>query len=90
MLYAQFPGVNHKRVYRLYSEAHLSVLRRMKVKRAASVRVPPQLAQGADEGWSLDFVSDSLANGRTIKFLMVFDDLSHECVDITSGQKRKW
>jgi hypothetical protein len=37
------PGVNHKRVYRLYSEANLAVRRRKKAKRPASERVPLQL-----------------------------------------------
>jgi putative transposase len=83
MLRLEFPGVNHKRVYRLYSQANLAVRRRKKVKRAASERVPLQLAQGVNEVWSMDFVSDSLANGRRIKFLTVADDFSHECVDIT-------
>jgi putative transposase len=83
MLRPQFPGVNHKRVYRLYSEANLAVRRRKKVKRPATERVPLQLAQGVNEVWSMDFVSDSLASGRRIKFLTVADDFSHECVDIT-------
>lgn len=31
----------------------------------------------------MDFVSDSLANGRRLKYLTtVADDFSHECVDI--------
>ena len=82
MLRPEFPGVNHKRVYRLYSEANLALRRRKKVRRPASERVPLQLAQGVNEVWSMDFVSDSLANGRRIKFLTVADDFSHECVDI--------
>lgn len=84
MLRPEFPGVNHKRVYRLYSEANLAVRRRKKVKRPASERVPLQQAQNVNEVWSMDFVSDSLANGRRIKFLTVADDFSHECVDITA------
>ena len=40
-----------------------------------------QRAQNVNEEWSRDFVSDSLANGRRIKFLTVADDFSHECVD---------
>jgi putative transposase len=32
----------------------------------------------------MDFVSDSLSNGRRIKCLTVADDFSHECVDITA------
>jgi len=83
MLRSQFPGVNHKRVYRLYSQANLAVRRRKKARRPASERVPLQLAQGVNQVWSMDFVSDSLANGRRIKFLTVADDFSHECVDIT-------
>ena len=31
----------------------------------------------------MDFVSDSLVNGRRLKCLTVTDDFSHECVDIT-------
>ena len=84
MLRLQFPGVNHKRVYRLYSQANLAVRRRKKVRLPASARVPLQLAQNVNEVWSMDFVSDSLANGRRIKFLTVADDFSHECVDITA------
>ena len=40
LLRPEFPGVNHKRVYRLYSQAQLAVRKRKKVRRAASERVP--------------------------------------------------
>ena len=77
-----FPPVNHKRIYRLYSLANLAVRKRKKTKRPASERVPLQIAATVNEVWSMDFVSDSLANGRRIKCLTVADDFSHECVDI--------
>ena len=38
--------------------------KRKKVKRPARERVPLQLATTVNEVWSMDFVSDSLANGR--------------------------
>lgn len=79
-----FPPVNHKRVYRLYSLANLAVRKRKKAKRPASERVPLQIATTVNEVWSMDFVSDSLANGRRIKCLTVADDFSHECVDIAT------
>ena len=82
LLRPEFPGVNHKRVYRLYSQAQLAVRKRKKVRRAASERVPLTAATHVNEVWSMDFVSDSLANGRRIKCLTVADDFSHECVDI--------
>ena len=77
-----FPGVNHKRVYRLYREANLAVRKRKKSKRPLNERVPLQLAKAVNEVWSMDFVSDSLSNGRRLKYLTVADDFSHECVDI--------
>ncbi|MCU7374969.1 IS3 family transposase [Paucibacter sp. O1-1] len=82
LLRPEFPGVNHKRVYRLYSQAQLAVRKRKKVRRAASERVPLTVASRVNEVWSMDFVSDSLANGRRIKCLTVADDFTHECVDI--------
>ncbi|HMN20916.1 MAG TPA: IS3 family transposase [Ottowia sp.] len=82
MLRPDFPGVNHKRVYRLYSAANLAVRKRKKVKRPINERVPLQLAKTVNEVWSMDFVSDSLSTGRRIKCLAVADDFSHECVSI--------
>ncbi len=82
LLRPEYPGVNHKRLYRLYSAANLAVRKRKKAKRPASERVPLHLARTVNEVWSMDFVSDSLANGRRLKCLTVADDFSHECVDI--------
>jgi putative transposase len=85
MLRPHFPGVNHKRVYRLCGAANLGVRKRKKVKRPANERVPLQLATTVNEVWSMDFVSDSLSTGRRIKCLTVADDFSHECVSILGG-----
>jgi putative transposase len=82
LLRPQFPGVNHKRVYRLYRQANLAVRRRKKSKRPVNERVPLQLARAVNEVWSMDFVSDSLSGGRRLKYLTVADDFSHESVEI--------
>jgi len=82
LLRPEFPGVNHKRVYRLYSQEQLAVRKRKKARRASSERVPLTVPTRVNEVWSMDFVSDSLANGRRIKSLTVADDFTHECVDI--------
>ena len=82
LLRSEFPGVNHKRVYRLYKNANLAVRRRKKVKRPPNERVPLQIARKVNDVWSMDFVSDSLSNGRRLKCLTVADDFSHECIDI--------
>ncbi len=82
LLRQEFPGVNHKRVYRLYKNANLAVRRRKKVKRPPNERVPLQIARKVNDVWIMDFVSDSLSNGRRIKCLTVADDFSHEWIDI--------
>lgn len=44
LLRLDFPGVNHKRVYRLYNQAQLAVRKRKKAKRALSERMPLAVA----------------------------------------------
>ncbi|HFD4192214.1 IS3 family transposase [Pseudoxanthomonas mexicana] len=83
LLRPEFPNVNHKKVYRLYSEASLAVRRRKKAKRPSLERQPLAIATAPNGVWSMDFVSDALANARRLKCLTVADDFTHECVDIT-------
>lgn len=73
---------NHKRVYRLYSEAGLSVMKRRRRKLVMLDRQILQQSAGPNETWSMDFVMDTLANGRRIKCLTVVDDFTRECLDI--------
>ncbi len=61
MLRPEFQDVNHKRVYRMYSEANLALRMRKKAGRPLAERVPPQIAKTVNDGWSMDFVSDSLS-----------------------------
>jgi putative transposase len=81
MLRADGEVVNDKRVYRLYRAEDLAVRKRRGKKRLKLERVPLHVCSAINEVWSLDFVSDSLANGRRIKCLKITDDYSHECVD---------
>ena len=38
------------------------------------------VAQGPNQRWSLDFVSDALSEGRRFRILNVIDDFSRECL----------
>ena len=73
---------NHKRVYRLYREAALSVRRRRRRKLVMLDREALHVPSGPNEIWSIDFVMDALANGRRIKCLTIVDDFTRECLDI--------
>jgi putative transposase len=75
-------SVNHKRLYRLYSDAGLTVRRRKKRHGVAVERQALELPSGPNDVWSMDFVSDALASGRRIKVLTIVDDFSKESVDL--------
>ena len=75
-------SVNHKRVYRLYSEANLAVKRRKRRKGIIMPREPLMLPTKRNEVWSMDFVMDALATGRRIKILTVVDDCTQEAIDL--------
>ncbi len=73
---------NHKRIYRLYSDAGLSVRRRKKQHGLAIERQVLELPSSPNQVWSMDFVSDALANGHRIKVLTIVDDFSKEAIDL--------
>jgi len=85
--------VNWKKLYRIYREEGLTVRKRGGRKRAIGTRAPiiarrrmrsmlpgGAIPQGPNQRWSLDFVSDSLSDGRRFRVLYVIDDFSRECL----------
>jgi putative transposase len=73
-------AMNHKKLYRLYREEKLMVRRRGGRKRALGTSAPMELPRAVNQRWSLDFVSDTLADGRRFQILCVVDDFSRECL----------
>src|ERR1700722_11845595 len=80
MLAREGHALNHKRLYRLYREERLMVRRRGRRKRALGTRAPILLPRAINQRWSLDFVSDTLSDGRRFRILCVVDDFSRECL----------
>ena len=80
MLEREGPKVNLKKVYRVYREEGLAVKRRRGRRRAIGARAPIVVPQELNQRWSLDFVSDQLANGRRFRILNVIDDFNSECL----------
>jgi putative transposase len=73
---------NHKRVFRLYREEGLQVKRRIKKRTAKWRGEKPVVAQRPNQRWSLDFMSDQLADGRRFRLLNVVDDFTRECLAV--------
>ena len=72
--------VNHKRVERLYALEKLQVRRRRRKKIPLSERQPLVRPGAANEVWSMDFLFDRIASGRSLKILAIVDDATTEAV----------
>jgi len=82
--------VNHKRVYRIYREEGLN-LRRKRPRRhvTGSHRMDRPTVECPNACWSMDFISDSLFDGRRFRALTIVDNYSRECLAIEAGQSIK-
>lgn len=71
---------NHKRVYRIYCELGLNI--RIKPKKRLPAREAVALVQPIKPNicWSMDFMTDVLANGRRFRTLNIIDDYNREAL----------
>lgn len=83
LIRGQGEEVNHKRVWRIYREAGLSVKRKRR-KRLVREGMPREAAMQANEEWALDFISDALASGRGFRLLSVMDTFTRENVALVA------
>lgn len=78
--------INPKRVYRIYKEEELLIRTKRRKKRAAQWRLKPLPATRVGEHWSIDLMSDQLAEGRRFRIFTALDQFSRECVCLEVGQ----
>lgn len=78
--------ISHKRVYRLYKEAGLSLRPHQKRKSQKSpVRIARENVARINQCWSMDFVIDSLSDGRRLKLLTVLDIFTRESLAVKAA-----
>lgn len=80
MLQREGIKINHKRTYRLYKEAGLSLPKRSKKKKYEKRGMPERANTEPNTRWAMDFVSDRTRNGSNIRVLTVIDEVTRECL----------
>lgn len=73
---------NHKRLYRVYTMLHLNVRRRVKRRIPQRIRQPLVIPETINQSWSMDFMCDSLVDGRRFRLLNIIDDYNRESLSI--------
>jgi putative transposase len=82
------PGVNVKRVHRIWRLERLSLPGRRPRRRRADKKVRRSLeAIRPNHGWTYDFVHDRCANGQRLKILTVTDEFTRESLAIEVGTR---
>lgn len=73
---------NYKRIRRIYLKLGLNQRRKCKRRVPARVKEPLFSPEGNNKVWSMDFMHDTLMNGRKFRTLNILDDFSRKAVGI--------
>lgn len=73
---------NHKRVYRIYRELELNLRIKPKKRLVREKPEPLTVPEAINEVWSMDFMHDQLADGRSFRLFNVLDDFNREGLGI--------
>ena len=77
-----FPSLSSSKIRRIYERGGFALMKRMKTRRRNNPSNPANVPLGSNEEWAIDFMHDSLVNGRQIRSLNIIDPYNRECKGI--------
>lgn len=74
--------LNRKKTHRLYREEQLHLRPKRRKRLISAARVVPQDVTGPNQMWTMDFVHDSLSDGRAFRTLNIMEGWNREALAI--------
>jgi putative transposase len=78
----KYPEMSESRIRRVYQNEGFSLYKRLRNKRLNNPANPIEVPLQKNVEWAMDFMSDSLANGRKIRTLNIVDQYNRQCLHI--------
>tara|TARA_R110001592_G_C13053259_1_gene740337 strand:- start:42 stop:920 length:879 start_codon:yes stop_codon:yes gene_type:complete len=85
-------SVNYKRVHRLWKREGYQVPQKVRKKKAIGVDANAcnkRVATARNDIWTWDFIHDQTTDGRVIKFLVILDEHTRECLALYPARSIK-
>lgn len=76
------PNMGASKIRRVYEKEGYSLYKRMKKRRMDNPANPIAAPYSANVEWAMDFMSDSLANGKKFRTLNIVDQYNRKCLEI--------
>lgn len=76
------PELGASKIRRVYEKEGFSLYKRMKKRRLDNPANPIAVPSGPNVEWAIDFMSDSLANGKKFRTLNIIDQFNRKCLEI--------
>lgn len=79
---AKHPEISSSKIRRVYEKEGFSLHRKLKRRVNNNPANPLSIPLGANQEWAMDFMSDSLVDGRSFRTLNVVDHFNRRCLGI--------
>lgn len=76
------PGLRSSKIRRIYQQYGFALMKRLKRRTRNNPKNPAIVPMAANEEWAIDFMHDSLVDGRSIRAFNIIDPFNRQCKGI--------